>query len=96
MDKLALTTATKVDVETMTSELKQQTRIMIAETVDPLKSDMHDLKQRAQAADPLIRGHALAHYDYAAYSNEIRSSIETDRIHWLARLLGRCSPPRKN
>ena len=46
MDKLAMTTATKSDVETMTSEMRQQTKIMISEAVDPLKAEVYDLKQQ--------------------------------------------------
>ena len=45
MDKLAMTTATKTDVETMTCEMKQQTKVMIAEAVDPLKAEVYDLQQ---------------------------------------------------
>ena len=48
MDQLCVTTATKADVDIMTAEMKQQTKLMIAEAVDPLKAEVYDLKQQME------------------------------------------------
>ena len=48
VDQLALTTATKADMAALSSEINQNTQVMIAEAVDPLKSEIHDIKQQQQ------------------------------------------------
>ena len=48
---IALTTAKKSDLVSLSSDLKQHTKVTVAEAVDPLKSEVHDLSQRVQALE---------------------------------------------
>ena len=51
MDKLTVTAASKEDLNKLKADLKAETKVMISESVDPVKDDMRELRDRVASLE---------------------------------------------